>query len=291
MIHYGGVIDSKAIEHMLENGDWFIRYIAMKACKDRNAPLELIERGLGDTHRMVRAAAMKACNGRNVPLEFIEQGLNGEGYIVKVAAIDACEGKNISLTIVKKWSKSRYCVFRAAAMKACVGRDVPPELIIRGLKDEFWLVRTMALEACSGKDIPRKYIKRNLKSKHNNYRRSHATTKARESNYSESACRKTFEPPAKVYKRCAHDVTVVAEIPQDAYVRGKPNQKCRASKAKIVDIIGAYCGEKIGISIYNNNIYYLIGDEIEIDDFDLGDDECSTGFHFFCTPEEAENYY
>lgn len=34
----------------------------------------------------------------------------------------------------------------------------------------------------------------------------------------------------------------------------------------------------------------VFGDEIEIDNFDLSDEECSTGFHFFCTKELAENY-
>ncbi len=35
---------------------------------------------------------------------------------------------------------------------------------------------------------------------------------------------------------------------------------------------------------------HYAGDEVEIDDFDFSDEECSTGFHFFCTIEEARSY-
>lgn len=102
---------------------------------------------------------------------------------------------------------------------------------------------------------------------------------------------RTIDPPKRVYKKCWGDVIVVAEIPDDAYIRGSIGQKCRASKAKIVDIIGDFGGEKIGISTYDNETCYFIGDEIEIDDFDMSFEECSTGFHFFCTEEEARRYW
>jgi hypothetical protein len=140
---------------------------------------------------------------------------------------------------------------RVAAMNACNGRDVPLDLIEKGMKDSDCDVRAAAMEV-SGTNISR-----------------------------------TFEPPERVYKKCMGDVIVVAEIPKDAYIRGSIGQKCRASKAKIVDIIGNFGGEKIGISTYDNVTCYFIGDEIEIDDFDMSFEECSTGFHFFCTEEEA----
>ena len=101
---------------------------------------------------------------------------------------------------------------------------------------------------------------------------------------------RTIEPPEKVYKKCLNNVIVVAHIPDDAHIRGTVGEKCRASKAIITDIIGEFGGEKIGISCYDGGTCYFVGDEIEIDDFDMSQEECSTGFHFFCTKEEAENY-
>ena len=101
---------------------------------------------------------------------------------------------------------------------------------------------------------------------------------------------RTFEPPKQVYKKCLCGIIVVAEIPITAHIRGKENEKCRASEAIIVDIIGDVCGEKIGISKHDTKTIYEIGDHIVIDNFDFSNEECSTGFHFFCTKKEAENY-
>ena len=101
---------------------------------------------------------------------------------------------------------------------------------------------------------------------------------------------RTIEPPEKVYKKCLLDVIVVATIPADAQVRGAIVGKCRASKARIVDIIGDIAGEKVGISRYDLKTTYFIGDDIEITDFDYSNEECSTGFHFFCSREQAEAY-
>ena len=164
--------------------------------------------------------------------------------------------KNLKLEIIEKWLKDSDWRVRQAATNACQGRDVPLEIIEIGLKDSDWRVRTAAMNALGN----RKIITR------------------------------TIEPPEKVYKKCYNDVIVVATIPNDAHTRGQYGQKCRASKAKIVDIIGEFGGEKIGISSYDGETCYFVGDEIEIDDFDMSQEECSTGFHFFCTKEEAENY-
>lgn len=81
-----------------------------------------------------------------------------------------------------------------------------------------------------------------------------------------------------------------AHIPEDAEVRGSAGEKCRASKAVITGVIGDFCGEPVGISIHDNTVCYYEGDVIEIDDFDYSDEECSQGFHFFCTRKEAEAY-
>lgn len=96
--------------------------------------------------------------------------------------------------------------------------------------------------------------------------------------------------PKKVYKKCMGDVIVVATIPDDAEVRGSYDSKCRTNKAKIIDIIGTFGGVKVGISMYDMMTTYFVGDDVYIDDFDLSNVECSTGFHFFCDIEQAQNY-
>ena len=135
-------------------------------------------------------------------------------------------------------------------------REIPLDVIERWLKDPDWRVRQAAANACSGREIPRR----------------------------------TFDPPALVYKKCEAGVIVVAKIPEDAEVRGNPGGKCRSNKAEIVEIIGSFCGEPVGISKYDGTTWYYAGDMVEVEDFDYSDDECSTGFHFFCTKEQAENY-
>ena len=165
----------------------------------------------------------------------------------------------LSIEVIEKWLKDSDCDVRTAAMNACNGKDVPFEVIEKGLKDSDCDVRTAAMNACKKAGIPIPTIR-------------------------------TIEPPQKVYKKCVGGVIVVAEIPKDAQVRGKTIGKCRANKAKIVDIIGNFAGEKVGISIWDKTTAYFIGDDVEIDDFDMSDEECSTGFHFFCTLEQAQNY-
>ncbi|MEG1492580.1 MAG: hypothetical protein RR394_10050, partial [Oscillospiraceae bacterium] len=61
--------------------------------------------------------------------------------------------------------------------------------------------------------------------------------------------------------------------------------------AIITDVIGLCAGEQVGISNWDKKTAYFIGDEIEIEDFDYSDEECSTGFHFFCTEQQARDYF
>ena len=164
-----------------------------------------------------------------------------------------------SLEVIEKWLKDDDWRVRAAAMNACNGREVPLEVIEKGLKDDDWRVRAAAMNACKANNIPIPVIR-------------------------------TIEPPELVYKKCIGGIIVVASIPKDAQVRGGFNRKCRASKAIIKQVIGDLCGEPVGISKYDLRTLYYAGDEVEIDNFDFSDEECSTGFHFFCTMEEARNY-
>lgn len=127
------------------------------------------------------------------------------------------------------------------------------------LRDTDWRVRAAAMKVCEINKLPVPIIQ-------------------------------TIEPPALVYKKCVCGVIVVAEIPADAQVRGTLRGKCRASKASIKEIIGDVCGEPVGISKHDLRTLYYAGDEVVIPDFDLSNEECSTGYHFFCNREAAENY-
>ena len=167
--------------------------------------------------------------------------------------------KKISLEVIERWLKDDDWRVRKAAMNACNGKDVPIEVIERWLEDDDWRVRKAAMNACKKFGIPIPVIR-------------------------------TIEPPQKVYKKCVGGVIVVAEIPDDAQIRGSKSGKCRTNKAKIVDIIGDVAGEKVGLSIWDRTTTYYIGDDVEVENFDMSNAECSTGFHFFCTLEQAENY-
>ena len=61
-------------------------------------------------------------------------------------------------------------------------------------------------------------------------------------------------------------------------------------KAVIKQIVGDISGEQVGVSKHDLKTLYYVGDEVEVEDFDFSNEECSTEFHFFCTVEEARNY-
>ena len=201
--------------------------------------------------------------------------------------MNACKGREVPLDVIERWLKDADWRVRAAAMNACKGREVPLDVIERGLKDADWRVRAAAMNACKGREVPLDVIERWLKDADWRVRAAaYKIAKEREMN----VCYRSFEPPALVYKKCEAGVIVVAKIPEDAEVRGAPNGKCRSNKAEIVEVIGTFCGEPVGISTYDGTTWYYPGDIVEVDDFDYSDEKCSTGFHFFCTREQAEAY-
>jgi hypothetical protein len=138
-------------------------------------------------------------------------------------------------------------------------KQLPLEVVERGLKDEDWRVRAAVMKWYESKGTPVPVVR-------------------------------TVEPPETVYKKCVGDVIVCATIPNDAQVRGRAGGKCRTNKALITEVIGTFAGEPVGISLWDKTTTYYVGDEIEIENFNLSDRECSAGFHFFCTREEAERY-
>ena len=93
--------------------------------------------------------------------------------------------------------------------------------------------------------------------------------------------------PMTGYKKTQEGVILKAEIPVGAVVFSINNSKCRSNMAKIVDM----GGKKILHSMHDNDFTYKKGQKIVIKNFDLNPSaECATGFHFFRTKKEAENY-
>ena len=93
--------------------------------------------------------------------------------------------------------------------------------------------------------------------------------------------------PLTGYKKTKEGVVITAEIPAGAIVFCINGRKCRTNRAKITDM----AGHDVLHSQYDNSFEYRLGQEIEIKDFNLMYNvECASGFHFFRTREEAENY-
>ena len=84
------------------------------------------------------------------------------------------------------------------------------------------------------------------------------------------------------------------EVPKGAIVFSINNKKCRTNKA-IVKRIFILNGEEIvdlnyqAFSDYDKTFHYNVGDEIEIDNFNLMYNvECAEGVHFYRTIEEVK---
>ena len=89
------------------------------------------------------------------------------------------------------------------------------------------------------------------------------------------------------WKKCRSNVLVKLLIPEDAKRSSATSRKCRASKAIVLEVIGA----KKGFSTNNVNFVYEVGKEVFSDSFDKDRwNECSHGIHFFITKKEAEDY-
>ena len=89
------------------------------------------------------------------------------------------------------------------------------------------------------------------------------------------------------WKKCRDGVIVKLLIPEDAKRSSATSRKCRASKAVVLEVIGA----ETAISEYDFNCVYEKGKTLVVDCFDDNRwNECSSGIHFFLTRKEAENY-
>ena len=98
---------------------------------------------------------------------------------------------------------------------------------------------------------------------------------------------KILTEPLTGYKNTNEGVVITAEIPAGAIVFCINGSKCRTNKAKITDMDG----REVLHSKYDNSFEYRLGQEIEIDNFNLMYNvECASGFHFFRTRKEAKEY-
>jgi hypothetical protein len=89
------------------------------------------------------------------------------------------------------------------------------------------------------------------------------------------------------------DVLVKLEIPEDAKRSSATTYKCRANKAKVLDIV-SIVGDvhyESACSFHDFSFIYHIGETVEVPEFDENRfNECSTGIHFFIDREEAIRY-
>ncbi len=97
-----------------------------------------------------------------------------------------------------------------------------------------------------------------------------------------------------VWKKARHRILIKLLIPASSKrTASLIGRKCRAEKAKILDIIDTLTKARhtMAISKHNKEFIYRRGEYIYPDKY--CDDiriECSNGIHFFLTREEAENY-
>jgi uncharacterized protein YjbI with pentapeptide repeats len=95
------------------------------------------------------------------------------------------------------------------------------------------------------------------------------------------------------FKKLSKDRIAELEITLDAKRSSATTRKCRCSKAKVISITNQDNTEIFyeGTSKRDENFIYIVGETIEVKDFDDNRwNECSTGIHFFITRKEAVEY-
>jgi len=91
------------------------------------------------------------------------------------------------------------------------------------------------------------------------------------------------------FKKALDNVIVKLLITEDAKRSSATTRKCRASKARVLEISN---GLDEVPSKHDRCFIYKVGETVEVKDFDEDRwNECSTGIHFFLTRKEAEEYY
>ena len=88
------------------------------------------------------------------------------------------------------------------------------------------------------------------------------------------------------WKKCCNGVLVRLFIPSKAKRSNATGRKCRAERAKVLEVIGA----EIGVSLHDASFTYKTGQWVRPDKWDENRwEECSSGIHFYLTRIEAEN--
>lgn len=93
----------------------------------------------------------------------------------------------------------------------------------------------------------------------------------------------------------ATPVIVKLLIPADAQRSNATGRKCRASKARVLDLQdkqgNSLPPDTTAYSIYDTDFTYKKGETVHVKDFDTNRwDECAPGIHFFITRIEAVEY-
>ncbi len=93
--------------------------------------------------------------------------------------------------------------------------------------------------------------------------------------------------PFFAWKKCRDKVLVRLFIPSKAKRSNATGRKCRAERAKVLEVIG----DEVGVSLHDKNFTYKVGQWVRADKWDDNRwEECSSGIHFFLTRVEAEKY-
>jgi hypothetical protein len=115
--------------------------------------------------------------------------------------------------------------------------------------------------------------------------------------YNEGTCFYALQCPEEGsfigFKKCRKDRIVKLLITDDALRSSATTRKCRANKVKVLEILSIDKKESFerAISKQDSDFEYIVGETIEINDFDKDRwNECSSGIHFFITRKEAEQY-
>ena len=90
------------------------------------------------------------------------------------------------------------------------------------------------------------------------------------------------------WKKCKNGVLVRLFIPSKAKRSNASGRKCRAERAKVLEVIGA----EVGYSTRDSSFEYRTGQWVKPTNGwnDNRWEECAGGIHFFLTRVEAENY-
>ena len=94
-----------------------------------------------------------------------------------------------------------------------------------------------------------------------------------------------------MWKKLCGDMIAKLEVPADARRSNATGRKCRVEYAKVLEILHGDKQVTDGISQYNSEFVYSVGETVYPDSWDDNRwDECSNGIHCFITRIEAEQY-